>query len=88
MISINLELPDSILASYSQNPHTINSEIKRAFIIWEYLGGHLSLKQSADALNLSYRSFLDLLWSRGISADALNSSELEQQYNDLAELLK
>ena len=41
-----------------------------------------------SALSLSYRNFLELLWSRGISIDALNEDELEEQYNDVLELLK
>lgn len=88
MISVNLELPDAVLASYNQNLQSLNAEVKQAVIVWEYLNGHLSLKQSAEALNLSYRALLELLWNRGIAVDALNQQELEQQCNDLFELLK
>jgi predicted HTH domain antitoxin len=72
MTIISLELPDSLLDSYNQNIQTIINEAKQVFIISEYQKGHLSLQQSADALNLSYPHFLELLWSRGISMDALN----------------
>ncbi|MCX7066167.1 MAG: UPF0175 family protein [Methylococcales bacterium] len=83
MTTINLDLPDTILESYQKNLPSLTREIKHAFIICEYLNGHLSLKQSAEALDLSYRSLLELLWSRGISIDALNDDELEEQYNDV-----
>ena len=53
MTTINLDLPDTILESYQQNLPSLSHDIKQAFIIWEYLSGHLSLRQSADALSLS-----------------------------------
>lgn len=88
MTTINLSFPDNILDSYNQNLQTIIQEIKQVFIISEYQKGHLSLKQSANALELSYRSFLELLSSRGVAIDALSKKESEAQYNDLLELLK
>ncbi len=88
MTTINLSFPDNILDSYNQNLQAIIQEIKQVFIISEYQKGHLSLKQSANALELSYRSFLELLSSRGVAIDALSKKESEAQYNDLLELLK
>ncbi len=44
MTTISLDLPDMVLESYQQNLPTITHEIKQAFIIWEYLNGHISLK--------------------------------------------
>ena len=88
MTTINLEIPDTILESHQQNLNAINLEVKQGFIIWEYLNGHLTLKQSAETLNLNYRAFLDLLLSKGIACDGLNDKELEQQCSDLRELLK
>lgn len=88
MTTISLDLPDIVLESYQQNIPNLIQDIKQSFIIWEYTNGKLSLRQSADALNLSYREFLELLWSRGISIDALNEQELNEQYIDLIELLK
>ncbi len=88
MTTINLSLTDNLLDSYNQNLQAIIKEIKQVFIISEYQKGHLSLKQSANALELSYRSFLELLSSRGVAIDALSKEESEAQYNDLLELLK
>ena len=88
MTTISLEVPDSILDSYNQNLQEIVQEAKQAFIISEYQKGHLSLKQSANALNLPYREFLELLSSLNIAIDGLNQNESEQQYTDLLELLK
>jgi predicted HTH domain antitoxin len=88
MTTINLDLPDTILESYQQNLPSLSHDIKQAFIIWEYLSGHLSLKQSAEVLELSYRGFVELLCNRSIAIDALNEHELETQCNNLRELLK
>lgn len=87
MTSIQLEIPDSILESYQQNLTSITEEVKQGFIIWEYLNGHLTIKQSADMLKLSYRAFIELLSSRGISIDALNDQELNEQCDTLGKLL-
>jgi len=87
MTTISFDLPDIVLESYQQNIPNLIQDIKQSFIIWEYTNGKLSLRQSADALNLSYREFLELLWSRGISIDALNEQELNEQYIDLIPLV-
>jgi predicted HTH domain antitoxin len=88
MTTVHLSLPDNILESYNQNLQAMIKEIKQVFIISEYQKGHLSLKQSANTLDLSYRQFLELLSTRGIAIDALSENESEEQYNDLFELLK
>jgi len=87
MTTISFDLPDIVLESYQQNIPNLIQDIKQSFIIWEYTNGKLSLKQSADALNISYREFVELLWSRGISIDALNKHELNEQYHDLIPLV-
>jgi predicted HTH domain antitoxin len=84
MTTISLEIPDTILESHQQNLSQITEEIKNGLIILEYLNGHISLKQSAQILNLNYRDFLNLLSSKGIAHDALNDDELNQQCADLA----
>lgn len=88
MTSIMLEIPDALLESHQQNLNHIAIEANQGFIIWEYLNGHLSIKQSAEMLKLSYRAFVDMLLSRGIPIDALSPEELGQQCEDLDALLK
>lgn len=87
MTAIMLEIPDSLLESHQQNLNHIAEEARQGFIIWEYLNGHLSIKQSAEMLQLSYRVFVDLLLSRGIPIDALSPDELNKQCEDLDALL-
>ena len=88
MATINLDLPDMVLESYQQNLPAIMREVKQAFIIWEYMSGHISLKQSAEILEISYRNLLELLWNLDITVDALNDDELKKQCNNLLALLK
>jgi predicted HTH domain antitoxin len=87
MSAVTVEIPDIIFESYQQNSENIKDGIQRGLVIWEYLNGHLSLRECAEILNISYREFLELLWSRGISLDGLNESELEQQMSSLRNIL-
>ena len=75
MTTINLEIPDIILQAHQQNLADIAEEAKQGFIVWQYLNGHLTLKQSADSLKLTYRDFINLLLSHGISIDGLNNEK-------------
>lgn len=79
MSAITLEIPEIILESYQQNINIVKDEAQRGMVIWEYLNGHLSLRECAQILHISYRGFLELLWNKGIAIDGLNESELDQQ---------
>lgn len=57
-------------------------------VIWEYLNGHLSIQECADILNMGYRSFLELLWNKGIPIDGLNEEELALQVSQLRKLIE
>jgi len=72
MITISVEIPEIILASHQQDTQAIKTEIQYGIVIWEYLNGHLSLRQCSDILQISYRSFLELLMSKGIPLDGLS----------------
>ena len=87
MTSITLEIPDAIFESHHQDLRDIAKEVQQGFIIWEYINGHISIKQSAEMLKLSYRAFLELLLTRGISIDALSNDELAQQCANLNRLI-
>ncbi len=87
MSAVVIEIPDIISESYQHNSESMKNGIQRGFVIWEYLNGHLSLRESAKILNISYRGFLELLWSRGIPVDGLSESELEQQVSSLRIIL-
>ncbi len=87
MSAVVIEIPDIISEFYQYNSESVKNGIQRGFVIWEYLNGHLSLRESAKILNIGYRGFLELLWSKGIPIDGLSESELEQQVSSLRNIL-
>lgn len=87
MSAVLIEIPDIISECYQHNSESMKNGIQQGFVIWEYLNGHLSLRESAKILNISYRELLELLWSKGIPADGLSESELEQQVSYLRNIL-
>jgi predicted HTH domain antitoxin len=87
MMTLNVTIPDEISEFHQQNTEIITSQVQVGLIVWEYLNGHLSLSESADILQIPYRSFVDMLWNQGIPIDGLNSEELERQTEQLRKLL-
>jgi predicted HTH domain antitoxin len=87
MQTVNIEIPDTILKSYQSNLKVVKHEIQQGFIIWEYLNGHLSLHECSELLNMSYRHFLEVLWSKGIPIDGLSDIEVSQQVSYLSQKL-
>lgn len=87
MQTVNIEIPDAVWESHQHNKQAVQTEVQQAFIIWEYLNGHLSLRESSELLHISYRHFLDLLWSKGIPIDGLNNNELRTQAEALEQQL-
>jgi predicted HTH domain antitoxin len=87
MPAVTIEIPNVISECYQQNSESIKNEVRRGFVIWEYLNGHLSLRDCAKTLNITYRGFLELLWSKGIPADGLSESELEEQMASLRNII-
>jgi len=57
-------------------------------VTWEYLNGHLSIQECGEILNIGYRGFLELLWSKGIPIDGLNEDELTLQVSQLRKMIK
>ncbi len=79
MQTITLEIPDVIWKSHGQNISAVREDMKRGLVIWEYLNGHLTIGECGELLKTGYRGFLELLWSMGISGDALTDDELDNQ---------
>ncbi len=86
MQTITLEIPDVIWESHGQNINAVREEMRRGLVIWEYLNGHLTIGECGEMLETGYRGFLELLWNRGIPADALTDDELENQLSLLRKL--
>lgn len=79
MTTVTLDVPDILAESLKKNPDQIKTDAQCGFIIWEYLNGMLSLHECGALLEIGYRGFLELLWSKGIPIDGLNENELNQQ---------
>jgi len=78
MTSVNVEIPDIVIENY-ENIQLVKNELQKCVIIWEYLNGHLSLRQCSELLEMRYRHFLELLWSKGIPIDGLSEEEVQNQ---------
>jgi predicted HTH domain antitoxin len=87
MASITIEIPDVMLEAHYQDNLQIKNEIQQGIIIWEYLNGRLSLRECSDLLQMKYRNFLELLWSKGIHLDALDQHEIQEQVDYLSQRL-
>jgi len=88
MQTITLDLPDIITNVYKKNEKVAKEEMQRGIVIWEYLCGHLSLEECGMILKTGYRGFMELLWSKGISIDALNEIELKKQVAQLESIME
>jgi predicted HTH domain antitoxin len=87
-LAINFQIPELILETHQQQIKPIQEMLKIGLVIWEYLNGHLSIQESGDILNIGYRGFLELLWSKGIPIDGLNEDELALQVSQLRKMIE
>ena len=88
MSTITIEVPDIIVESHQQDVESLQEDVQRGLVMWEYLNGRLSLRECGQVLHIGYRGFLELLWSRGISIDGLSPTELDQQLASLRTALE
>ncbi len=86
--AITFQIPDIILEAHQQQIKPIQEVLKIGLVTWEYLNGHLSIQECGDILNIGYRGFLELLWSKGIPIDGLNEDELAQQVSQLRKMIE
>ncbi|MDM8560757.1 UPF0175 family protein [Candidatus Parabeggiatoa sp. HSG14] len=86
--AITFKIPDIILEAHQQQIEPIKEILQVGLVIWEYLNGHLSIQECGDILNIGYRGFLELLWSKGIPIDGLSEEELAQQVSQLRKVIE
>ena len=87
MTTVAIQIPDVIVESYHHNLDTMKQGIQQGFMIWEYLNGHVSLEECGKMLNIGYRGFIELLWSKGIPLDTLGEEELQQEIHQVKQAL-
>jgi predicted HTH domain antitoxin len=88
MSTITVQIPEIILDVHQQQVETVKEVVQVGLVIWEYLSGHLSIQECGDILNIGYRGFLELLWSKGIPIDGLNEEELALQMSQLRKIVE
>ncbi len=88
MSAITVQVPEMILEAHQQQIESIKDVLQKGLVIWEYLNGHLSIQESGEILNIGYRGFLELLWSKGIPIDGLSEDELAHQMSQLQKMVE
>ena len=86
--AITFQIPNLIWEAHHQKTESIKETLKIGLVTWEYLNGHLSIQECGEILNIGYRGFLELLWSKGIPIDGLNEDELTLQVSQLRKMIK
>jgi predicted HTH domain antitoxin len=79
--TISVEIPDVILERYP-SPNELEHSIYEDIIISEFQKGHLTIRESAKLLDLTYEGFIELLGERNLSFIHATQDELEQSYHD------
>ena len=87
-VAITFHIPNIILEAHQQQTESIQEILTAGLVILEYLNGHLSIQECGDILNIGYRGFLELLWSKGIPIDGLNDEELALQVSQLRTMIE
>jgi len=85
--TIYVEIPDIILESYS-SPTELERSIYEDIIISEFQKGHLTIRESAKLLDLTYEGFIELLGERKLSFINASQDELEQSYDNFERFLQ
>ena len=85
--TIQVEIPDIILERYS-SPASLESSIYQDIILSEFQKGHLSVRESAKLLHVSYEGFIELLGSEKMSFINASPDELKQSYADFESFLQ
>jgi hypothetical protein len=79
MCTITIDIPEEIVTQY-HTVEAVRQAIYEDFVASEYAKGHLSLRQGARLLGLTYEAFmLDFLGSRKLSFINSTPAELETE---------
>lgn len=84
---IAVKIPDLIAEKYA-TPGELEHNILEAMLIREFQKGHLSLRESAGLLNVSYEGFMEWLAEREIPFVNATEAELEQSYQTFEQFME
>jgi predicted HTH domain antitoxin len=86
-LTIYVEIPDMILERYP-SPTELERSIYEDIIISEFQKGHLTIREGAKLLDLTYEGFMELLGERNLSFINASQDELKQSYEDFEQFLQ
>jgi predicted HTH domain antitoxin len=78
MLTVHVDLPDSVLRSLHRSPGELASELRLAAAVDWYHRGLLSQGRAAEVAGLSRADFIDALAERRIDVAQLDADLLEQ----------
>ena len=87
LTTIQIKVPEILSESY-QNPEAMEQSFYEDIIIGEYQKGHLSLREAAEILGLTYEGFMEWLGKRKISFISATKEELEQDYHEFERFME
>lgn len=80
--TIYVEIPDIILESYPASSD-LERHIYEDIIISEFQKGHLTIRESARLLDLTYEGFIEMLGSQNLPFINASQRELDKSYQEL-----
>lgn len=76
---INIQIPDSIAEIYP-TVDELQKGLYEDIVISEFQKGNLSIRDSADILNVTYEGFMEFLGERNLSFITASKAELDESY--------
>lgn len=83
---VMLDLPASLTHNY-KTVKDLQVEILRQFIMAEYQKGHVSIREAAEILSLSYREFMVLLGQHSLSFINHGDEDLNVHFKQFQDFL-
>lgn len=80
MKTITISIPETLSARYV-NTTSLQTLMLNNFVVAEYQKGSLSVRDSAEILNLSYSDFIDMLGNYHLSFINADKHELNNNYH-------
>ena len=80
MATLTIDLPDDVYSSLRRSPHEVQCEVRLAAAIDWYRRGMISQGRAAALAGIPRTDFIDALVARKIEVFAVDSEELESEF--------
>jgi predicted HTH domain antitoxin len=84
MTTVQVDLPESVLAALRKAPHELPREVKIAAAIHWYQQGSLSMERAAEAADMTRLAFLAELARRRIDVFTIDAEDLARELRNAA----